>query len=203
MAKVKHNPNAGQLIDEGIAAAEPFARAICKKLRAVILKAEPAIVEDWKWGPNYYKEGMVCGFWHFKKHVNLVFFQGALLKDKKKILLRNPGNVHNRHIKFTDVNQVDEKLLTEYITEAVMNNEKGLKLRETVDKNVTVPEDLKRLLAKHKLLAYFENLPYSHKKEYVQWIEGAKKEETRQRRLDSAIIKLKAKEGLLDKYKKK
>ncbi|MCW3084567.1 MAG: hypothetical protein JWP12_1933 [Bacteroidetes bacterium] len=201
-AKVKHNPDAKQLIDEGIASTEPFAQAICKKLRAIILKAEPAFIEDWKWGPNYYKNGMVCGFWYFKKHVSLVFYQGALLKDKKKVLLKNPETLHNRHLKFTDVNQVDEKLLIEYITEAVMNNEKGLKLTEAKDKTVSIPADFKKLLSKNKLLPYFEKLAYSHKKEYVQWIESAKKEETRVKRMDAAIDKLHAKEGLLDKYKK-
>ncbi len=201
--KVKHNPNAKQLIDEGIASAEPFAQAICKKLRSIIFKAEPAIIEDWKWGPNYYKDGMVCGFWYFKNHCTFVFYQGALLKDKKKILLKNEGNVHNRHIKYTDVKQIDEKVLIEYITEAVINNEKGIKITEAKDKTVIIPNDFKKLLSKNKLLPYFENLAYSHRKEYVMWINDAKKEETRLRRMDTAIEKLKDKEGLNDKYLKK
>lgn len=201
--KVKHNPNAKQLIDEGIASAEHFAQAICKKLRSIIFKAEPAIIEDWKWGPNYYKDGMVCGFWYFKNHCTFVFYQGALLKDKKKILLKNEGNVHNRHIKYTDVKQIDEKVLIEYITEAVINNEKGIKITEAKDKTVIIPDDFKKLLSKNKLLPYFENLAYSHRKEYIMWINDAKKEETRLRRMDTAIEKLKAKEGLNDKYLKK
>jgi uncharacterized protein YdeI (YjbR/CyaY-like superfamily) len=201
--KVKHNPDAKQLIDESIASAEPFAQAICKKLRSIIFKAEPGIIEDWKWGPNYYKDGMVCGFWYFKKHCSFIFYQGALLKDKKKVLLKNEGNLHNRHLKFTDVKQIDEKLLTEYITEAVINNEKGLKITEAKDKIVIIQKDFKKLLLKNELLAYFENLAYSHRKEYVQWIESAKKEETRLRRMDTAIEKLKSKEGLNDKYIKK
>ena len=201
--KVKHNPEAKQLIDEGIANAEPFAQAICKKLRAIILKAEPSIIEDWKWGPNYYKNGMVCGFWYFKKHCSIVFYQGALLKDKKKVLLQNPGNLHNRHIKFTDVKQIDEKLLIEYITEAVINNEKGLKITEAKDKTVIIPADFKKLLTKNKLLLYFEKLAYSHRKEYIMWINDAKKEETRLNRMDKAIGKLISKEGLNDKYMKK
>jgi uncharacterized protein YdeI (YjbR/CyaY-like superfamily) len=200
--KVKHNPDAKQLIDEGISQAEPFAQAICKKLRSIIFKAEPAMIEDWKWGPNYYKDGMVCGFWYFKKHVTFTFFQGALLKDKKKVLMQNEGNVHNRHLKFTDVKEIDEKLLIEYITEAVINNEKGIKIHEAKDKTVEIPSDFRKLMVKHKLLNYFEGLAYSHRKEYVQWIEGAKREETRQRRLETAISKLIAKEGLNDKYKK-
>jgi uncharacterized protein YdeI (YjbR/CyaY-like superfamily) len=201
--KVKHNPSAKQLIDEGIASAEPFAKAICKKLRSIILKAEPSFIEDWKWGPNYYKDGMVCGFWHFKKHCSIVFFQGALLKDKKKVLLQNPGNIHNCHIKYTDVKQIDEKLLIEYITEAVINNEKGLKITEAKDKTVIIPADFKKQLIKNKLFPYFENLAYSHQKEYVMWINDAKKEETKISRMDKAIEKLLSKEGLHDKYKKK
>jgi uncharacterized protein YdeI (YjbR/CyaY-like superfamily) len=201
--KVKHNPNAKQLIDEGIASAEPFAQAICKKLRAIIFKAEPGIIEDWKWGPNYYKNGMVCGFWYFKKHCSIVFYQGALLKDKKKVLLENPGNVHNRHIKFTDVKQIDEKLLIEYITEAVMNNEKGLKITESKDKTVIIPADLKKLLVKNKCLKNFEAMSYSSRKEYVQWIEAAKQEETRKKRIDHAVKKIIENIGMNDHYMKK
>jgi len=201
--KVKHNPDAKALIDEGIGQAEPNAQAICKKLRAIILKAVPDIIEDWKWGPNYYKDGMVCGFWYFKTHVTLTFFQGALLKDKKKVLLKNEGNLHNRHIKFTDVKQIDEKLLTEYITEAVINNEKGLKITEAKDKTVVIPDDFKKLLVKNKLLKNFEEMSYSRRKDYVSWITGAKQAETRERRITQALEKIKEKIGLNDHYLKK
>lgn len=201
--KQKHNPNAKQLIDEGIASAEPFAKAICKKLRAIILKAEPGIIEDWKWGPNYYKDGMVCGFWYFKKHCSIVFYQGALLKDKKKVLQMNEGNLHNRHIKYTDVNQIDEKLLIEYITEAVINNEKGLKITEAKDKTVIIPADFKKLLLKNKALKNFDAMSYSKRKDYVMWIEGAKQDATRTKRIDLAIAKIKENIGMNDHYAKK
>lgn len=182
MAKVKHNPDAKMLIDEGIEKAEPFAQIICKKLRSIIIKAEPGIIEDWKWGPNYYKDGMVCGFWYFKKHVTFVFYQGALLKDKKMVLQQNPDTLHNRHIKYTDVKEIDEKLLIEYITEAVMNNEKGFKLTEAKDKTVVIPEDFKKSLSKNRTLKSFEAMSYSKRKDYVQWIEGAKQIETRKKK---------------------
>lgn len=201
--KIKHNPNAKQLIDEGIASAEPFAKAICKKLRGIIFKAEPGIIEDWKWGPNYYKDGMVCGFWYFKKHCTFLFYQGALLKDKKKVLLMNDGNLHNRHIKYTDVKQIDEKLLIEYITEAVINNEKGLKITEAKDKTVIIPADFKKLLLKNKILKNFENMSYSKRKDYVLWINEAKQELTRKKRMDQGILKIKEKQGLNDIYMKK
>ncbi len=201
--KIKHNPNAKQLIDEGIASAEPFAQAICKKLRHIIFKAEPSIIEDWKWGPNYYKDGMVCGFWYFKKHCTFTFYQGVLLKDKKKVLLMNEGNLHNRHIKYTDVKQIDEKLLIEYITEAVINNEKGLKLTEAKDKTVIIPADFKKLLLKNKILKNFESMSYSKRKDYVMWINGAKQEVTRTKRINQALAKIKENIGMNDHYMKK
>lgn len=202
MVKVKHNPNAAALIDDGVEKLEPFAQVICKRLRKIILSSDPALIEDWKWGPNYYLNGMVCGYWGFKKHVSFVFFQGSLLKDKKKILIENPGNVHNRHIKFTDVKQIDEKVILEYLFEAIDNNRKGLKLIVTKDKTIVTPKDVVKQFKKAKILTYFDSLAFSHRKEYVQWIDSAKKEETRTKRIEQAIEKLQEKQGLHDKYKK-
>jgi uncharacterized protein YdeI (YjbR/CyaY-like superfamily) len=38
-----------------------------------------------------------------------------------------------------------------------------------------------------KALANFEKFSYSHRKEYVEWLTGARREETRQRRLEDAL----------------
>lgn len=202
MAKVKHNPDAAQLIEEGIDGMEPFAKAICTRLRQIILSADPELIEDWKWGPNYYLNGMVCGYWGFKKHVNLVFFQGALLKDKKKLLIANEGTQHNRHMKFTDIKQVKEEEILELLFEAIDNNRKGLKLEAPKDKSIATPPDVEKALKKAKLLANFDAMSYSHRKEYIQWIDSAKKEETRLKRIDQAVEMLREKRGLNDKYKK-
>lgn len=199
MAKVKHNPDATSLIDKGISELESFAQVICNHLRKLILSADPELIEDWKWGPNYYLNGMVCGYWGFKKHVSFVFFQGSLLKDTKKILLENPGNVHNRHIKFTDVSQINDDIILDYLFEAIDNNRKGLKILETTDKTINVPDDVTNQFKKAKVLPYFESLAFSHRKEYIQWIESAKKEETRIKRIHQAIEKLANKQGLNSK----
>jgi len=56
---------------------------------------------------------------------------------------------------------------------------------------IHVPEDFQRALDKNiKARAAFEKSSYTHKKEYVQWIEGAKQEETRKRRIARAISML-------------
>jgi hypothetical protein len=75
--------DAKKRIDNYIASGSALARPILRKLRELIFIAEPAIIEDWKWGPNYSKNGMVCGYFGFKEHVTFTFFGGAALKDPK------------------------------------------------------------------------------------------------------------------------
>lgn len=202
MAAPKHQADASLKIDDYIASLPEWSRKICKRLREIVLKSDPKLIEDWKWGPNYYLYGMVCGFAGFQKHVSFVFFQGVLLKDKKKILQSNPGNVHNKHIKFTQASEINEDLLLSYLIEAIDNNKKGIKQISPPVKTVLVAPDIKKQFKAAGLLAYFEKLAYSHRKEYIQWIEDAKKVETRMSRIAKAIEKLAAKEMMHDKYKK-
>jgi hypothetical protein len=58
-------------------------------------------------------------------------------------------------------------------------------------RTVTPPDDLVAALQTHGTAwDVFDNLAYSHKKEYVEWITGAKKLETRQSRIEKAVEKL-------------
>jgi hypothetical protein len=54
-------------------------------------------------------------------------------------------------------------------------------------RTIEVPPDFAALLKKEKLLAGFEKLSYTHRKEYVRWIVEAKKVETRSRRMAKAV----------------
>jgi hypothetical protein len=60
------------------------------------------------------------------------------------------------------------------------------------DKKLVVPPvELEKVFTKHKKAKeFFSSLSFTNQKEYVSWIEGAKKEETRQRRLDAVVEKL-------------
>ena len=59
---------------------------------------------------------------------------------------------------------------------------------DTAPRVVTVPRDLQKLLVENpKEKAFFEKLSYTHRKEYINWIESAKKDETRQRRLQKSL----------------
>lgn len=61
---------------------------------------------------------------------------------------------------------------------------------------VEVPAALKKFLAGNKVWELFDKLAYTHKKEYVQWISEAKKEETREARKQKMVAMLKKKQHL-------
>ncbi len=55
-------------------------------------------------------------------------------------------------------------------------------------RTVDVPADMAKLLSSNKKAGdFFDSLSFTHKKEYVQWITDAKKEETRANRLEKAL----------------
>jgi hypothetical protein len=186
------SPDAGKRIDAYFDAAPEFARAICRRLQRIILKADPAIVEDWKWGPHYSKDGMLCGIGAFTNHVSLAFFQGSSMKDPKHLFVKEGVPAKNmRRIKLVSIHDVHESILVAYVKEAVALNEgKIQKTGQTLD----APADLAHLFTRNKRLkVYFDSLAYTHRKEYIRWIEGAKKAETRRARVLKTIEMLKAK----------
>lgn len=75
----------------------------------------------------------------------------------------------------------------------IANNEYG-KYIDVANKVVILPDDLKTVLTAHPTaLAYYEQLAYSHRKEYILWIISAKQEKTRIDRIAKMIEKLLAK----------
>lgn len=59
---------------------------------------------------------------------------------------------------------------------------------DTEPRVVEVPADVKAALAAEpEAEAFFDDLSFTHKKEYVQWVEEAKREETRERRIGKMI----------------
>ena len=58
--------------------------------------------------------------------------------------------------------------------------------RDDEERTVEVPDDLRAALDAD-LLAFFDSLSFTHRREYVEWIEEAKREETRRRRVEKAV----------------
>lgn len=199
---VKFHPKAKEEIDAYIHQMPDFSKAICTELRKIILNAVEGITEDWKWGPNYYYEGMVCGYAGFKQHVKLTFFNGNAMKDAKSLFNHCVDNEFSRSIKFTDIQQIDAKILAAYVKESAMINKAGYK-REVKNKTLEIPDYFIAALKKDKTAnKFFDELSYSCKKEYVEWISSAKKEETRNTRIEKALQMLSSGTKMNDKYKK-
>jgi len=63
---------------------------------------------------------------------------------------------------------------------------------DTEPRQVEIPNDLMKELKKDKeVKAFFDKLSYTHQKEYVAWVTGAKKEETRKNRITKTMEMLK------------
>ncbi len=70
----------------------------------------------------------------------------------------------------------------------MMGDEEEVATTATVKRTIETPAGLQTMLNKNKqAAAYYESLPYSHKKEYVNWIVSAKKEETQIRRVEKTM----------------
>jgi|SRR5581483_5464578 len=196
------HPNASKEIDKAFAKFTGFQKKYCEHLRKLVHKALPDVKEDWKWGPNFNVNGMVCGIWGFKGHVKMVFFKGSLMKDKYKLFNQGDMNSGNRSINFTEDMKIDDKKITEYIKAAAELNKKGLK---PVKKEIVVkmPAELTKALSKDKATKkFFDGLAPSHRRDYADYISEAKQAETRERRLAKVMDMLSDKRTLNDKYYK-
>lgn len=183
-----------QKIEAYFAQAPAFAQPICEKIREAIAAADPELKPSWKWNsPVYEKEGpgMVCGLGIFKKHVSLSFFQGALLPEPNGFSALSQDSKGMRSFKFTEAGQLPEAELVSYIR-AAANLPKGAVAKTAERDVVVVPDDLKQVLEENGLRETFEKLAYTHRKEYVRWINEAKRPETRTSRLTKTAEKVAA-----------
>ena len=121
------SPNAAAQVNAYIAALPVFSKEICEKLRKIILAGGSDLTEEWKWGPHYSADGMVCGYGAFQKHVKLTFFNGSAMEDKHKLFNHCVDNQFSRSVKYTNLDEINERLLTDYIKESIKINKQGFK----------------------------------------------------------------------------
>jgi len=194
--------DAPERIDAYVAKAPEYARPILERLRELIHAADRSIVEDWKWGPNFHREGMVCGIAAFRKHVSLHFFKGSLMKDPKG-LFRDAGvEKGSRSIAFASVDEVPAAAVKAYVKEAVKLNVAGEKVayRKPAPRR---PADLsKALKAVPAAARHFDGLAPGYRREYIEWVTSAKRPATREKRIAATVAKCAAGETLNEKYRK-
>lgn len=187
-------PAIDRRVDEYISKSAEFAKPILIHLRQLVHKTCPDVQEMIKWGfPHFDYKGPMCHMASFKKHCAFGFWKAALMKDKS--LMENAKSETSMgHLgRITSLKDLpSDKNLIAFIKEAMKLNDAGVKVtsvkKPSVKKEIKIPEDFIASLKKNKkALATFEKFSPSHKREYVEWIVEAKRDETRKKRIEQAI----------------
>lgn len=177
-------------IDVYIERSAEFAKPILRHLREVVHSACPDVEETVKWSsPTFMHHGMLCGMSAFKHHCAFGFWKGALVVDTGDEAQQAMGQFG----RITSIRDLPSKrVLARLVRKACRLNEEGAKVSRPLQRRAGVtlepPPDLATALRRNaKARATFEKFSPSHKREYIEWITEAKREETRQRRLAQAI----------------
>jgi len=117
---------AADLIDARIQALADWRGHTLAHLRALIREAEPAVVEEWKWGvPVWSKGGILCTGETYKKVVKTTFAKGASLPDPAGLFNSSLDGKVRRAIDFHEGQDVDEDAFKALIRAAVAANRGG------------------------------------------------------------------------------
>lgn len=180
-------------IDAYIEKSAEFAKPILTHLRNLIHDACPEIEETMKWSmPFFDYKGTVSNMAAFKQHCSFGFWKASLMNDPHKIM----DKINESHGQLGQIKSLEDlpsdEILIAYIKEAVRLNEEGVKVaaksKTTEKKELIIPEYFVSALERTSTASEnFETFSYSKKKDYVEWLTEAKTEDTRNKRLTTAI----------------
>ena len=119
------NESASQLIDARIKELGDWRGDMLSRLRAVVKRADPEVVEEWKWRgvPVWSHNGLICTGETYNKVVKMTFAKGAALKDPSGLFNSSLDGNTRRAIDFHDGEQIDEQALANLVRAAVSLNE--------------------------------------------------------------------------------
>lgn len=127
MSKSPQDPaqDASALIDARIAELNDWRGEMLAHLRTIITKANPDIVEEWKWRvPVWSLGGILCTGESYKQAVKLTFAKGASLPDPTGLFNASLEGNTRRAIDFHAGDKVDAKALTALIRAAIAANQR-------------------------------------------------------------------------------
>lgn len=159
-----------------------------------------------KWGAEVftYNGKNVVSYGGFKNFFTLWFYNGVFLTDRYNVLVNaQEGKTKSlRQWRFTSISEIDEKKILEYINEAIEIEKRGLKIAPEKFVAIPVSEFLEAEFKKDKnVKAAFEKLTPGKQKEYNVYINEAKQEATKLKRVEKIVPMILQGIGLNDKYK--
>jgi uncharacterized protein YdeI (YjbR/CyaY-like superfamily) len=148
--------------------------------------------EECKWGkPTYTVDGKnIVIMQGFKEYFGLGFFQGALLKDPRKMLVQLGRVQAGRVMKFTSVKDITAKAATikAYVREAIALEKAGLRMERKKTSDLPVPEELaERFRRDPPFKRAFEALTPGRQRSYLYHFVAARQSATRVARIEKAM----------------
>jgi len=182
-------------VDAYINKAAGFAQPILEYLREVVHAGTPGVVEEMKWSrPFFVYEGVILGNMSaFKAHCSF----GLWGSEVGEVLQKDGAAQNNGMGTFGKITSIEElparTKLVSYVKRAAKAIDDGERTKawsrpRVVKAEAEVPEALTAALKKNKAAAKtFEAMTPGCKREYCQWIAEAKREETRAKRVATAV----------------
>ncbi|MGO1071697.1 YdeI/OmpD-associated family protein [Lysobacter sp. CA199] len=181
-----------QRIDDYIARSEAFAQPILEHVRQLVHAACPQVEETIKWGmPSFvYRGKILCGMAAFKQHATLGFWQAPNIAGADQSRRNEAMGQFGRLTAIGDLPGPRE--LTRQAKQAMALIEAGATRSSSKTSSpkppVVTPQDLAAALKLNaRARAAYAAFSPSQKRDYVDWIEGAKREQTRKSRLVQAV----------------
>ncbi len=184
-------PKKDPRIDAYIAKSADFAKPILQHLRRIVHAGCPNVEETMKWSmPHFDYKGVMCGMSAFKEHCAFGFWKGELIFDGDQKVEREAMGHFGRITSLADL--PNEKILIGYVCKAAELNETRVqapwRARQKKKPPLTIPDYFSAALRKNvKARKTFESFSPSNKREYVEWVSEAKRDETRKQRLATSI----------------
>ncbi len=191
------NPKVDAFLKEATQWREEYAR-----LRKIVLAC--GLTEELKWGhPCYsFEEHNIVIIHGFKEYCALLFTEGVLLKDPRRILIQQTENVQaGRQARFTNLREIVklEPVLKAYIKEAIEAEKAGLKGEYKKTSEFKMAEEFKDKLDKTPALKKaFAALTPGRQRGYLLFFSAAKQSETRAARVEKCMPQILAGKGLND-----
>lgn len=190
-------------VDEYVSHADEWQDEL-KRLREILLSTE--LQEEVKWGgPCYTYDGKnVVGMAGFKSYFGLWFHQGALLTDRKKVLINaQEGKTKAlRQWRMQTAKDIKPAIIKNYVKEAIKLTKEGKQITPARKKPLVVPPELKKALRNNKTASEnFENMRLGLQREYADYIADAKRDDTKLRRIEKILPMISKGAGLHDKYR--
>ena len=118
---------ASELISQRIAELGDWRGETLSRIRKLIKKADPDVVEEWKWmgTPVWSHDGIICTGESYKSVVKLTFLKGASLKDPARLFNSSLDGNARRAIDIHQGEEIDESAFTALIRQASVLNRSG------------------------------------------------------------------------------